>query len=115
MAPNSPGSPEEAASADGAKAAPALEEYPGGRKHEPRPPQQAASMQSLRGAIGKDVHMCTYVSDMDRNGMLHYVGTNHGRSLWSNPSSKGYMTVLASSCAHGETQDIVSYACVDIP
>eukprot|EP00658_Telonema_sp_P-2_P078771 TRINITY_DN7460_c0_g1_i11.p1 TRINITY_DN7460_c0_g1~~TRINITY_DN7460_c0_g1_i11.p1 ORF type:complete len:192 (-),score=20.53 TRINITY_DN7460_c0_g1_i11:388-963(-) len=51
--------------------------------------------------------MCTYVSDMDRNGMLHYIGTNQGRSLWSNPSIKGQVTVMASSCAHGEVHELV--------
>eukprot|EP00656_Telonema_subtile_P031483 TRINITY_DN3444_c0_g1_i1.p1 TRINITY_DN3444_c0_g1~~TRINITY_DN3444_c0_g1_i1.p1 ORF type:complete len:303 (-),score=48.37 TRINITY_DN3444_c0_g1_i1:244-1152(-) len=60
-----------------------------------------------RGPLGKDVRMCSFVSDMDRNGMLHYIGTNQGRALWNNPSINGQVTVMASSCAHGEVHDLV--------
>jgi len=56
---------------------------------------------------GRDVHICNYVSDFDRNGILYYVGSNFGNSVWSNPSAKGRVCVLASSCGHGEPHDLV--------
>jgi len=56
---------------------------------------------------GRDVHICNYVSDFDRNGILYYVGSNYGNSVWTNPSAKGRVCVLASSCGHGEPHDLV--------
>merc|ERR1712176_357479 len=39
--------------------------------------------------IVKSIKKCKYTSDFDENGVLYHIGTNLGKSSYSNPSKKG--------------------------